>query len=298
MGRERESSGRPAEARTSYDHQVLDRLGAHVQAFIRRLVVVFLATADARGEADCSSRAGPPGFVAVLDLPSRRAARHAGGVPPAPAAVHHPVFARVFGRLAAAGERSGLAELRGRVLADTAGRVLEVGAGSGSNFAHYPPAVTQVVAVEPEPYLRGLAEQAARRAPVPVDVVDGVAEALPAGEGEFDTVVSTLVLCSVADQPRALRELHRVLRPGGRLVFWEHVRAERPPLTIVQDALDRTVWPVLCGGCHVGRDTATAITAAGFTMERLERHRLPDTRIPLPMAPHVLGTARRAEPAR
>ncbi|MCZ2820370.1 methyltransferase domain-containing protein [Modestobacter sp. VKM Ac-2977] len=214
-------------------------------------------------------------------------------MPAPPAPVHHPVFARAFGRLAAAGERFGLAEVRGRLLADIAGRVLEVGAGSGTNFAHYPRAVSQVVAVEPEPHLRRLAEQAAERAPVPVSVVDGVAEALPAGDREFDTAVVTLVLCSVADQLGALRELHRVLRPGGRVVFWEHVRAERPPLTIVQDALDRTVWPLLSGGCHVGRDTVAAITAAGFAVERLERRRMPDTRIPLPMAPHVVGTARR-----
>jgi ubiquinone/menaquinone biosynthesis C-methylase UbiE len=214
-------------------------------------------------------------------------------VPSAPAPVHHPLFARVFGGLAAAGERFGLAEVRSRLLADTAGRVLEVGAGSGTNFAHYPPAVSQVVAVEPEPHLGALAEQAAERAPVPVSVVDGMAEALPAGDCEFDTAVITLVMCSVADQPRALRELHRVLRPGGRLVFWEHVRAERQPLTIVQDALDRTVWPLVGGGCHVGRDTAAEITAAGFTVERMERYRMPDTRIPLPMAPHIIGTARR-----
>ena len=186
-----------------------------------------------------------------------------------------------------------MAEVRERLLGDTKGRVLEVGAGSGANFAHYPPAVSSVVAVEPEPYLRKLAEQAAARAPVPVSVVHGVAEALPAGDGEFDTAVLTLVLCSVTDPPCALRELHRVLRPGGRLVFWEHVRAERPPLTIVQDALDRTVWPLLGGGCHVGRDTAAEISAAGFTVERMERYRMPDTRIPLPMAPHIIGSARR-----
>lgn len=127
-----------------------------------------------------------------------------------------------------------------------------------------------------------------------VSVVDGMAEALPAGDGEFDTAVLTLVLCSVTDQPRALRELHRVLRPGGRLVFWEHVRAERPPLATVQDVLDRIVWPLVGGGCHVGRDTAAEITAAGFAVEGMDRCRMPDTRIPLPMAPHIIGTARRA----
>lgn len=216
----------------------------------------------------------------------------ARGVESVPPPARHPVFSRVFARLAAAGERYGLADVRGRLLADTAGRVIEVGAGSGANFAHYPLAVSQVLAVEPEPYLRGLAEQAAERAPVPVSVVYGVAEALPAGDGAFDTAVLTLVLCSVADQPRALREVHRVLRPGGRLVFWEHVRADGPPLTTVQEVLDRTLWPFVGGGCHVGRDTAAAITAAGFTIERMERCRMPDTRIALPMAPHILGTAR------
>ncbi|MCF6506643.1 class I SAM-dependent methyltransferase [Blastococcus sp. MG754426] len=215
-------------------------------------------------------------------------------MPPAAAFAPRPVFARVYGRLAAVGERHGLAEVRAGLLAGTAGRVLEVGAGSGANFAHYPPAVGSVLAVEPEPHLRRLAQRAAARAPVPVGVVDAVAEALPVADGAVDTVVVTLVLCSVADQQRALRELHRVLRPGGRLVFWEHVRAERPPLTTVQDLLDRTVWPLVGGGCHLGRDTAAGIAAAGFTLESVERHRMPDTRVPLPMAPHIAGTARRA----
>ena len=214
-------------------------------------------------------------------------------MPPALASVHHPVFARLYSRLAPAAERHGLAKIRRRLLADAAGRVIEVGAGAGANFAHYPPAVTEVLAVEPEPHLRELAKQAAECAPVPVNVVAGIAEDLPAGDGEFDAAVVTLVLCSVADQPRALGELHRVLRPGGRLFFWEHVRAERPPMTAVQDVLDRTVWPHLGGGCHLGRDTAAGISAAGFTVESIQRHRLPDTRIPLPMATHILGTARR-----
>ncbi|MCF6743473.1 class I SAM-dependent methyltransferase [Blastococcus sp. KM273128] len=214
-------------------------------------------------------------------------------MPPGTAATRHPVFARVYGRLAAAAERHGWAEVRAGLLAGTNGRVLEVGAGSGTNFAHYPPAVASVVAVEPEPHLRRLAERAAAHAPVPVRVVGGVAEALPVADGTFDTAVVTLVLCSVADQPRALGELHRVLRPGGRLVFWEHVRAEQPPLTTVQDVLDRTVWPLVGGGCHLGRDTAAGIAAGGFTLETVERCRMPDTRVPLPMAPHVLGTARR-----
>ena len=203
------------------------------------------------------------------------------------------MFARFYGLLSPAMERAGAADTRQRLLADLSGRVIEIGAGTGANFAHYPPAVHQVLAVEPEPSLRELAERAAESAPVPVSVVDGTADRLPAGDEEYDAAVTTLVLCSVPDQAAALGELRRVLRPGGRLYFWEHVRAEGSPLTGVQDLLDRTVWPRFGGGCHVGRDTAAAIGAAGFTVERLHRARFPDTRIPLPMAPHIIGSARR-----
>jgi ubiquinone/menaquinone biosynthesis C-methylase UbiE len=148
-----------------------------------------------------------------------------------------------------------------------------------------------VVAVEPEAYLRSLAERAARDAAVPVRVVDGVAERLPFRDGEFDAAVVSLVLCSVDDLPRALAELRRVLRPGGRLHFWEHVRAEGGRMPAVQDVLDRTIWPRMGGGCHTGRDTAAAIEAAGFRIERLERFTFPETRLPLPTGPQILGIA-------
>jgi ubiquinone/menaquinone biosynthesis C-methylase UbiE len=205
--------------------------------------------------------------------------------------VSHPVFARLYARMAPAMERAGAAGFRQRLLAGVAGRVLEVGAGPGVMFGHYPPAVTEVLAVEPEAHLRALAEEAARGAPVPVTVVDGVAGRLPAADGAFDAVVASLVLCSVPDQATALAEVRRVLRPGGRLHFWEHVRADGGPLARVQDLLDRTVWPALAGGCHAGRDTTAAIEAAGLTIERLERFRFPDARVPMPTAPQVLGTA-------
>ena len=180
---------------------------------------------------------------------------------------------------------------RDELLAGLRGRVIEVGAGTGTNFAHYPPEVTDVLAVEPEARLRGLAEQAAAHAPVPVTVVDGVADRLPADDGAFDAAVVSLVLCSVPDQAAALRELHRVLRPGGRLHFWEHVRAGTPGLARVQRVLDATGWPFFGGGCHTGRDTAAAIAAAGFTVERLERFPWPETQIPVPTAPQILGVA-------
>lgn len=206
--------------------------------------------------------------------------------------VSHPVFARLWSRLAAAGERQGTAELRDRLLASATGRVLEVGAGTGTNFGHYPPAVTEVVAVEPEPRLRALAAAAASAAPAPVRVVDGDAGALPAEGGAFDAAVASLVLCSVPDPTRALAEVRRVLRPGGRLLFWEHVRGDGAALMRAQRVLDATVWPFLAGGCHTGRDTVAAIEAAGFTVERLERFDFPELRVNLnPIRTQVLGAA-------
>jgi SAM-dependent methyltransferase len=124
-----------------------------------------------------------------------------------------------------------------------------------------------------------------------VEVVDGVAERLPVGDGAADVAVASLVLCSVRDQQAALAELFRVLRPGGELRFFEHVAA-RPAtrLARIQRIADATLWPRLMGGCHLGRDTVAAITAAGFVIERLDRFDFPPDQ-PSPAAPHVLGCA-------
>ncbi|SDE58075.1 Methyltransferase domain-containing protein [Blastococcus fimeti] len=208
--------------------------------------------------------------------------------------VHHPWFARLWVRIAASVEAHGAAEHRARLLAGIAGRVVELGAGTGANFAHYPPGVDGVLAVEPEPHLRALAEEAARQAAVPVTVVAGTADAIPADDAAFDAAVVSLVLCSVPDQATALAELARVLRPGGRLHFWEHVRAESAGFARVQRVLDRTVWPAVGGGCHCARDTEAATAAAGFTVERIERFRFPVTQVPSPTAPQILGTAVRS----
>ena len=208
-----------------------------------------------------------------------------------PDRVSHPVFARCYARGAAAMERRGVADLRRRLLEGISGQVVEVGAGAGANLAHLPATVTGVVAVEPEPRLRALAERSAAEVAVPVRVVDGVADRRPADDASFEAAVVSLVLCTVPDQATALGELHRVLRPGGRLHFWEHVGAEEPVLAAVQRGLDATVWPVLAGGCRTGRNTAAAIAAAGFDVQRLERFRFPDTGVVLPTAPQILGAA-------
>jgi ubiquinone/menaquinone biosynthesis C-methylase UbiE len=200
-----------------------------------------------------------------------------------------PVFGRLYPRIARGMDRGGLAEHRARLLTGLAGEVVEIGAGSGANFAHYPTTVAKVLAVEPEPHLRRAATEAARHAPVPVEVVDGLADRLPAADASADAVVSTLVLCSVPDQDAALREVRRVLVAGGQFRFLEHVRADTPGLVRVQRVLDATVWPWFVGGCHTGRDTAAAVTRAGFTLDRFERFLFPDLRTPT--SSHVLGVA-------
>ncbi len=192
-------------------------------------------------------------------------------------------------------EDEGMAELRDELLAGAHGRVVEVGAGNGLNLRHYPPTVTEVVAVEPEPHLRRLARQAGCRAPVPVTVVPGAAERLPLDTASVDVGVASLVLCSLDDQRAALAELRRVIRPGGELRFLEHVLAESPGLRRVQRVADATVWPLIAGGCHTARDSLAAIDDAGFDVTAVRRLRFPDSRVPVPAAPHVLGKARRPE---
>ncbi|MGW4230848.1 class I SAM-dependent methyltransferase [Streptomyces sp. NPDC004980] len=210
-------------------------------------------------------------------------------------AVHHPVFARFYARMSVTADlRGGVAALREELLSGVSGRVIEIGAGNGLNFAHYPGSVSEVVAIEPERGLRQLAARAGLRAEVPVDVVPGTAEALPVKSEAFDVAVASLVLCTVRDLPRALSEIKRVLRPGGELRFFEHTLAQGRVLATAQRAVDRTVWPLLFGGCHTSRDTLAAIEAAGFELGTYRRLRIPEKGVQLPSTPCVLGVARRS----
>ncbi|MFF3346803.1 class I SAM-dependent methyltransferase [Streptomyces sp. NPDC002779] len=207
-------------------------------------------------------------------------------------AVHHPLFARYYARMSVSAEtKLGMGAVRDRLLTGLSGRVIEIGAGNGLNFAHYPGTVSEVVAIEPERVLRKLAVEAALRAEVPVDVVPGAAEALPVKSEAFDAAVVSLVLCSVRDVPRALGEIRRVLRPGGVVRFLEHGRGGGRVMTFTQQALDRTVWPLLTGGCHVGREPIASLRGAGFELGPYRRMLIPEKGPVLPTSYCVLGTA-------
>lgn len=207
--------------------------------------------------------------------------------------VQNPLFARFYHRFCGRDLGNGEDDLRREMLAGVAGRVIEVGAGNGINFPHYPAAVTEVIAVEPEPYLRRQAEKAATDAPVPVHVVPGVADALELEPDSADAVIACGVLCSVPDQAAALHEFRRVLRPGGELRFYEHVRSRRRPFARWQESLD-PLWWRLFGGCHPDRDTLAAIEAAGFALERCRGFGFPVESRATPVLPRILGTARAA----
>jgi ubiquinone/menaquinone biosynthesis C-methylase UbiE len=205
--------------------------------------------------------------------------------------IRHPWFARFYIRFSAAAEERGEAEHRRELLADLSGTVVELGAGNGLNFRHYPSSVREVIAIEPEPTMRAAAERAAADSDVAVKVMPGIADSIPLASGSVDAAVASLVLCSVPDQDLALAELGRVLKPGGELRFYEHVIATEQPKRLFLQALDRSgIWPAVAGGCHPARDTHTAIGRAGFTVTTCRRFMFRPSSTG-PAIPFILGTA-------
>jgi ubiquinone/menaquinone biosynthesis C-methylase UbiE len=198
-------------------------------------------------------------------------------------------FAQTYLRVSEKADRRGGLEHRRRLLAGLSGTVCEVGAGQGLNFAHYPDTVTRVIAIEPEPTLRAHAIDAASRSLIGIEVLDGRADALPVPDESCDAVVASLVLCSIADQRDALEEARRVLKPGGELRFYEHVRSTHATVALLEDAIT-PLWSRMAGGCHPNRDTVAAIREAGFDITEVDQFGFSPQRLVPPTA-HVLGRA-------
>ena len=183
---------------------------------------------------------------------------------------------------------------RRRLLEVARGRVLDVGAGTGANLPHYPwEHVTELVLLDPSAGMLARARRKAAALGLEVQILERQAEHLPFADESFDTIVFTLSLCTIPDPAEALREARRVLRPSGRLLVLEHVRAREPALATWQDRLT-PLWKTVNAGCHLNRNTRATIEAAGFAFESVEELR--ERRIPLPIVqPKLIGTARRAE---
>ncbi len=203
----------------------------------------------------------------------------------------NPFFAKLWTFLSSH-ETEEIQRLRTENLAGLSGRVLEVGAGTGTNFAFYPSTVTEVVAVEPERRLAPLARESAERAPVPVTVSAGTVEKFlrDSEEKPFDAVVCSLVLCSVDDPDSVLRQLFSLLRSGGELRFLEHV-ASSGIRGRLQKVADATVWPRLMGNCHTHRDTEASIVGAGFAVKSARREPAMPAWFPTPVAEYTIGRA-------
>ena len=182
------------------------------------------------------------------------------------------LFASLYDRMTAGAEEAGLRANRQALLAKASGRVLEIGGGTGANLPFYGSGIASLTITEPsEPMARRLERRLGQHelpAPVMAEVVRAPAEELPFDSGSFDTAVSTLVLCTVDDQERALAELGRVLRPGGSLLFIEHVRSDSPRLARWQRRLNPLQRVIACG-CNCNRPTLDRAQAAGFEITEL-----------------------------
>jgi SAM-dependent methyltransferase len=199
-------------------------------------------------------------------------------------------FSALYDRAFEATEEAGLREMRRGLLGQARGRVLELGAGTGLNLELYPhEGLDSLTVTEPDPHMFKQLRKRAEEACPGADLVQAGAEALPFADDSFDTAVVTLVLCTVPDQTAALKEITRVLKPGGQLLFLEHVRAHDSSLAKWQDRLEGP-WRFLGDGCHCNRDTVAAISAAGFELGAVERGELP--KAPPIVRPLVQGSAR------
>ncbi len=183
-------------------------------------------------------------------------------------------FAALYDRGLKATEDAGLREMRRELLAGASGRTLDVGAGTGANLGLFPDAVTELVLAEPDPHMVKRLRPRLRESDQAAELVEAGAEDLPFDDTSFDTVVFTLVLCTVPNPAAALAEAARVLRPGGTLLFLEHVRSEKPTVARWQDRLEKP-WRFLGDGCHCNRDTVATIEASPLVLEHVERSRMP-----------------------
>jgi ubiquinone/menaquinone biosynthesis C-methylase UbiE len=200
------------------------------------------------------------------------------------------VLALLYDRLGAASEKAGMREERRGLLARANGEVLEIGAGTGLNLPLYPSTVTRLVATEPDRHMTRSLRRKAHAASVPVELMSAPAEALPLADASFDTVVGTLVLCTVRDPAAVLAEVARLLRPGGRYLFLEHVRAHDSGLARWQDRL-APLWGVIGGGCHPNRATLASLRASPLTVSEVHEGRIPKA-APL-VRPMIKGVAER-----
>ncbi len=198
------------------------------------------------------------------------------------------LFAAAYDRGLKATEEAGLGQMRAELLAGAGGRTLELGAGTGINLDLYPDAVEDLVLVEPDPHMAKRLRQRLSRSSRQASIVEAPAERLPFESASFDTAVSTLVLCTVPDPDAAIAELERVLRPGGRLLFIEHVRSEDPSLAGWQDRLEKP-WRFLADGCHCNRDTLAALATSRLEVATIDHGRLP--KAPALVRPLIRGSA-------
>lgn len=197
-------------------------------------------------------------------------------------------FAAVYDRGLKATEDAGLREMRREVLSGASGRTIDLGAGTGANLGLFPPAVTELVFTEPDPHMLKKLRAKLEQTTSPASAIQAPAEQLPFEDSSFDTAVFTLVLCTVPNPAAALAEAARILCPGGRLLFVEHVRGDEPGLARWQDRLEKP-WRFLADGCHCNRNTVAAIEASPLTLEQVEHGDLPKA-LPI-VKPLVRGRA-------